>query len=208
LDGVAVAGPTPTPPGEIKLRFPQITRVLGIDVTPEEVGQILKALGCTETHTCGHCIKVIPPTWRADLTREIDLIEEVARIYGYDKIPEDVGVRMAPSSRSQRDIVLDRVRRVLTAAGFDEALTLSTVEPELVECHRVWTDESPLVTSTPVLRRANALRQSIVPSLLTCRKTNVAMSNPVIEQFEIARIYLPVPGELPNERLVLAIASG
>jgi phenylalanyl-tRNA synthetase beta chain len=207
-EGVVEAGKKPEPTGEIKLRFEQIPRVLGITVPYAEVQKILTDLGCDETHVCGHCVKVVPPTWRADLTREIDLIEEVARIYGYDKIPEDVGVRMAPSSRSRRDIVLDRVRRVLTAAGFDEALTLSTVEPELVECHRVWTDESPLVTSTPVLRRANALRQSIVPSLLTCRKTNVAMSNPVIEQFEIARIYLPVPGELPNERLVLAIASG
>lgn len=207
-EGVVEAGAKPAPTGEIKLRFEQIPRILGITVPDAEVQKILTDLGCKETHVCGHCVKVVPPTWRADLAREIDLIEEVARIHGYDKIPEDAGVRMAPSSRSRRDVVLDRVRRVLTSAGFDEALTLSTVEPELVECHRVWTDEPPLATRTPVLRRANTLRQSIVPSLLACRKTNVAMSNPVIEQFEIARIYLPVPGELPNERLVLAIASG
>ncbi len=213
LEGVVEAGPAcsqngPEPTGEIKLRFPQIPRLLGIEVPEAEVRKILTDLGCTETHCCDHCVKVTPPTWRADLTREADLLEEVARIHGYDRIPEDVGVRMAPSHRSRRDIVLDRVRRVLTATGFDEALTLSTVEPELVEAHRVWTTEPPLVTSTPVLRRANALRQSVVPSLLGCRKTNVAMSNPVVEQFEIARVYLPRIGELPDERLVLAIASG
>ncbi|QDU59078.1 phenylalanine--tRNA ligase subunit beta [Aeoliella mucimassa] len=207
-EGMVEAGSMPEPTGEIKLRFLQIPRLLGIEVPEAEVRKILTDLGCTETHACGECVKVVPPTWRADLTREADLLEEVARIYGYDQIPEDVGVRMAPSHRTRRDIVLDRVRRVLTSAGFDEALTLSTVEPELVELHRPWTDQSPLVTSTPVLRRANALRQSVVPSLLTCRKTNVAMSNPVIEQFEIARIYLPQPGNLPDERLVLAITSG
>src|SRR5690606_19337167 len=208
LDGVAVAGPTPTPPSEIKLRFPQIKRVLGIDVPPDEVGQILKALGCTETHACGHCIKVIPPTWRADLTREIDLVEEVARIHGYDKIPEDVGVRMVPSSRTRQDVVLDRVRQVLTAAGFDEAMTLSTVDPEWIETFRPWTMAEPLVTSTPVLRRANSLRQSVVPSLLHCRRTNETFSNPVIEQFEIAKVYLPQGKELPEEKRVLAISSG
>lgn len=207
-EGVVEAGAKPEPTGDIKLRFDQIPRLLGIEVPDAEVRKILTDLGCEETHVCDHCVKVVPPTWRADLTREADLLEEVARIHGYDQIPEDVGVRMAPSSRSRRDIVLDRVRHVLTATGFDEALTLSTVEPEQVEAHRVWTEEPPLVTSTPVLRRANALRQSIVPSLLACRKTNVAMSNPVIEQFEIAKLYLPQPGQLPDERLVLAVASG
>src|SRR5690606_39037765 len=181
LDGVAVAGPTPTPPGEIKLRFPQIKRVLGIDVSPEEVGQILKALGCTETHTCGHCIKVIPPSWRADLTREIDLIEEVARIYGYDKIPEDTNVKMAASTRTRLDRVLDRVRATLVAAGFDEAMTLSAVDETLVDAIQPWSDEAPLRASTAVLRRADCLRQTLVPSLLTARRHNEKLSNPTIE---------------------------
>ena len=207
-EGVVEAGAKPEPTGEIKLRYNQVPRLLGIEVPTDTVRKILTDLGCTETHACDECVKVVPPTWRADLTREADLLEEVARIYGYDQIPEDVGVRMAPSHRTRRDVVLERVRRVLTAVGCDEALTLSTVEPEQVELHQPWTSEPPLVTSTPVLRRANALRQSVVPSLLGCRKTNVAMSNPVIEQFEIARIYLPKPGNLPDERLVLAIASG
>ena len=66
---------------------------------------------------------VLPPSWRRDLTREIDLIEEVGRIHGYDAIPEDVGVPMVPSARRRDDRVLERIRHVLTATGFDEALT-------------------------------------------------------------------------------------
>jgi len=208
LEGVVEAGAKPEPTGEIKLRFPQILRLLGIEIPDDEVRKILTDLGCTETHCCEKCVKVTPPTWRADLTREADLLEEVARIYGYDRIPEDVGVRMAPSSRSRQDIVLDRVRRGMTSAGFDEALTLSTVEPEQVEAFRPWSSAAPLVTSTPLLRRANALRQSLVPSLLGCRKTNLAMSNNVVEQFEIAKVYLPRKNDLPDERRLLAIASG
>lgn len=208
LEGVVEAGAKREAAGEIKLRFPQIPRLLGIEIPDDQVRKILTDLGCTETHCCDHCVKVVPPTWRADLTREADLLEEVARIYGYDQIPEDVGVRMAPSSRSRQDIVLDRVRRVLTSAGFDEALTLSTVEPALVREFNLWTTVQPLTTSTPLLRRASALRQSLIPSLLGCRKQNLAMSNPVVEQFEIAKIYLPREGELPEERQMLAISSG
>ncbi len=84
--------------------------------------------------------KSIPPSWRRDLTREIDLVEEVARIHGYDKIPEDVSVPMAPSHRTRDDRVLARIRQVLCAAGFDEAMTLSAVDEAWSEAFSPWTD--------------------------------------------------------------------
>ncbi|TWT32459.1 Phenylalanine--tRNA ligase beta subunit [Posidoniimonas corsicana] len=192
----------------IKLRYDQIPRILGIEVERDEVRRILTDLGCEETHNCDHCVKAVPPTWRADLTREADLLEEVARIHGYDRIPEDVGVRMAPSHRTREDVVLERVRHAMTAAGFDEALTLSAVDENTSEAFAPWTTEAPLATGTPVLRRANRLRQSVVPSLLECRRTNETQSNPTIELFEIAKVYLPKPGALPDEKRVLALTSG
>ena len=195
---------------EIKLRFNQIPRLLGVEIADVEAAKILTDLGCEQTHICEKCVKVIPPSWRADLTREADLLEEVARIHGYDKIPEDVGVRMTTSTRTREDIVTERVRHTLTAAGFDEALTLSAVEPEQVETFRPWSDSAaaPLATGQAVLRRANCLRQSIVPSLLVCRRTNETLSNPVIELFEMAKVYLPQVGQLPHEKRVLALTSG
>jgi phenylalanyl-tRNA synthetase beta chain len=192
----------------VKLRWAQLPRVLGIDVPVAEVQKIFTALGCEETHICDHCVKVIPPSWRADLTREIDLIEEVARIYGYDKIPEDTNVKMAASTRTRLDRVLDRVRATLTAAGFDEAMTLSAVDETLVDAIQPWTDEAPLRASTAVLRRADCLRQTLVPSLLTARRHNEKLSNPVIELFEIANVYLPIDGEIPQQKRLLAITSG
>jgi len=202
-----VRAPQPERP-VIKLRFDQLPRVLGIKVPDATVQRILAALGCEETHVCGHCVKVVPPSWRADLTREIDLIEEVARIHGYEQIPEDVGVRMAASTRSRLDRVVDRVRGVMTAAGFDEAMTLSAVEEGWTDAIRPWTDAAPLRTSTPVLRRADCLRQTLVPSLLAARRHNEKLSNPRIELFEISKVYLPRVGELPLERRVLSLTSG
>jgi phenylalanyl-tRNA synthetase beta chain len=207
-EGVVDAGRQPPPRDVVKLRFDQLPRVLGITVPDETVQKILAALGCVETHVCGHCVKVTPPSWRADLTREIDLIEEVARIHGYDKIPEDVGVKMAASTRSREDRVLERVRGVMIAAGFDEAMTLSAVDQAWAELIRPWTDEPPLRASTPVLRRADCLRQTLLPSLLAARRHNEKVANPGAELFEIANAYLPEPGALPRQKRLLAAASG
>ena len=206
--GVIDVGQPAKPRAVVKLRFDQIERVLGIAVPDAEVQLILTALGCEETHVCGHCVKVIPPSWRADLSREIDLIEEVARIHGYDKIPEDAGVKMTTSTRTREDRVLDRVRGVLVAAGFDEAMTLSAVDEAWVEPIRPWTTAPPLRTSTPVLKRADCLRQTLLPSLLAARRHNEKLSNPVIELFEIANVYLPIDGALPEQKRLLAVASG
>lgn len=196
----------------IKLRYPQLPRVLGIDIPHDEVRKILTDLGCTETHNCGECVKVVPPTWRADLTREADLIEEVARIHGYDKVPTATSLPIFPSTKPREDHVVETVRTILTGAGFDEAYTLSAVEPELADAFKPWaiadSAAGALETGTAVLRRANRLRQSVTPSLLACRRTNETLSNPVVELFEIAKVYLPTDGELPQEKRVLAITSG
>jgi len=207
-EGVVDVGEPWQPHEPIKLRFPQLPRILGIEISIDEVRKILTDLGCQETHICDHCVKVVPPSWRADLTREIDLIEEVARIHGFDQIPEDAGVKMVASTRSREDRVREQVRDVLVAAGFDEAMTLSTVELKWIEAFRPWTSADPLMTSTPVLRRANCLRQSLLPSLLAARRTNETLSNPVVELFEMADVYLPRHSELPDERRMLGLTTG
>ena len=120
----------------IVLRLSQLPRVIGIEIPGDEVRRILAALGCQDTARDDRSLTVVPPSWRRDLTREIDLIEEVARIYGYDRIPEDVGVPMAPSHRSDEDRVLGKVRQVLLCAGFDEAMTASVVPEDLAAVHQ------------------------------------------------------------------------
>jgi phenylalanyl-tRNA synthetase beta chain len=207
-EGVVDVGQQPQPREQVKLRFDQIERVLGIKIPDEKVRQILKALGNEETHACDHCVKVVPPSWRADLTREIDLIEEVGRINGYDEIPEDAGVKMVASTRTREDRVLDQVRDSMVALGFDEAMTLSTVDRGWIDSFRPWSTAEPLTTSVPVLRRANCLRQSLLPSLLSARRSNETLFNNTIELFEIASVYLPQKSGLPDQRRMLGLTSG
>ncbi|HTU24173.1 MAG TPA: phenylalanine--tRNA ligase subunit beta, partial [Pirellulales bacterium] len=183
-------------------------RTLGIEVSPAETRQILAALGNRELRAESHLVEVIPPFWRRDLTREIDLVEEVARIHGYDKIPEDASVPMVPSHRTREDRVLARVRTALCAAGFDEALTLSVVDEQWSEAFSPWTTAPALSASMPVLRRADRLRRSLVPSLLGARRTNEALANAEIELFETAKVYLPTTGGLPVEDRLLTLTSG
>jgi phenylalanyl-tRNA synthetase beta chain len=192
----------------VVLRFSQLKRVLGIDVPAEEVRRILAALGTKAVRSDDESLQVVPPSWRRDLTREIDLVEEVARIHGYDKIPEDVHVPMTASHRSDRDRVTDKVRRVLTGIGLDEAMTACMVPEDWSKAFSPWTSTPAIVSNTPLLRGADVLRRSLVPSLLEVRRINESLSNPTVEQFETAKVYLPRPGQLPEEPWMLAITSG
>ncbi len=221
--GSVDVGRSPPQREPVTLRFSQLKRILGIDVPTERVREILLALGNVEAadkknwasraektaniSAAGESITVIPPSWRRDLTREADLIEEVARIHGYERIPEDVAVPMAPSARTRQDRMLEKIRGVLLAAGFDEALTLSVVDGQASAAMSPWTRAEPLRSLIPVIRGADCLRRSLIPSLLAARRTNEALSNSMIKLFEIAKIYLPRQGELPEEELMLGITS-
>ncbi|MHB9047512.1 MAG: phenylalanine--tRNA ligase subunit beta, partial [Pirellulales bacterium] len=206
--GAIDVGRQPAAREPVVLRLAQLKRILGIEIDAARVRQILTALGNVEVESGPDRIEVVPPAWRRDLTREIDLVEEVARIHGYDEIPEDVGVPMVASSRSDEDRVLAKARHVLTAAGLDEAISVSVVEESASDAFSPWSTAAPLQCLMPILRRADRLRRSLVPSLLGVRRTNEALANPRIELFEIARVYLPREAELPTEELMLAIASG
>ncbi len=206
--GVIDVGAKPRPRESIVLRLAQLKRILGIDVPAAEVERILEALGGKELRADTTAVELIPPSWRRDLTREIDLVEEVARIHGYDAIPEDVSVPMSPSSRRPLDRVLTKVREALIAAGADEAMTISVVEPAISDAFTPWTAAPTLELSMPILRRADCLRRSLIPSLLVARRTNESLANPRTELFESARAYLPQATGLPREVLLLSVVSG
>ncbi len=208
IEGVIDIGPPRPKRAAITLRLAQLKRIIGIDVPPEAVRKILLALGCLEQSVAAAEIITIPPSWRRDLEREIDLVEEVARVHGYDTIPEDASVPMAASHRPDSDRVLAKVRQVLTAAGHDEALTASVVSEKWSDAFSPWTDAPALVANTPMLEGADRLRRSLVPSLLDVRRINESLSNPTIELFETARIYLTTADTLPREQLTLAAVSG
>jgi phenylalanyl-tRNA synthetase beta chain len=183
--------------------------VLGIGVDRPEVRRILESLGLEVLGGSDDAITVRPPTWRADLEREIDLIEEVARVHGYEHIPEDSSVPVTSTPRGRRERVESEIRNTLTGLGLDEAVTFSLVEDALAAPVEPGPAASPLRVDHSSRRRENALRQSLIPSLLAARRHNEAHGAADAQLFEIADVYLPREGsELPEEPARLALAVG
>lgn len=208
LSGCIDTDPTEKPMPACTIRQAQVTRVLGIDVPWDTSLSILNRLGCRveESPRSGNA-SVVPPSFRQDLTREIDLIEEIARVFGYDRIPENAMVPMVASMRRPKDIVLATVRQVACAAGMDESLTPSLIGKSGVDRISPWTNEDPLVTQTPLLEGANVLRRSLIPSLIAARLHNQSQSNRDVRLFEIASVYLPRGSALPHEQVHLGLIA-
>jgi phenylalanyl-tRNA synthetase beta chain len=210
---VTDTNPAPVAATQVTLTYSQIKRLLGIEIDRGEVIRILTALGCRVISDDGPgklAVRLESPSWRHDLTREVDLIEEVARIHGYDKIPENEPIAVAPSAKRPFDVAVEKVRGVMTSAGFCEAMTPSIVTDKTDAIVSPWTDRPSLATVTTMLEGARRLRRSIVPSLLQSRAANWAAASAEADLFEIAHVYLPGPseGDLPKEQYSLAIVSG
>ncbi len=193
----------------ITLRLDQIPRVLGIAIDRATVERILKALGLDLMESTTTTLTMRPPSWRSDLEREIDLVEEAARIHGYEHIPEDRAVPLTSASRSDRERVEALIREALTACGLDEAVTFSLVADELAEPVGVGPAQPPIRVEHSSRKREGALRQSLIPSLLAARRHNEAHGNPSASLFEIADVYLPIAGrDLPDQPAHIGIVSG
>jgi phenylalanyl-tRNA synthetase beta chain len=207
--GVIDVGPRPAERPTITLRLDQIPRVLGIDIARAESRTILLALGLESCGESEAALTVRPPSWRPDLEREIDLIEEVARVHGYEHIPEDRPVPLARSSKGRRERVEGEVRGVLTGLGFDEAYTFSLVAAPLDAALDLREPVESLKVEHSSRKKENSLRQGLVPSLLAARAHNEAHGVADAELFEVANVYRPRGvGEMPEEPTRLAIVGG
>jgi len=207
--GVLDVGPARPVRAAVTLRLDQIPRVLGIPIDRGAVERILRALGLEPTGVTDTSLTLRPPSWRSDLDREIDLIEEVARVHGYEHIPEDRPVPLTSAPRTARERVEGTTRETLTGCGFDEAVTFSLVADELSEPLGAGPPAPPIRAEHSSRRREAALRQSLVPSLLAARRHNEAHGNPDAELFEIADVYLArVAPDLPDQPARLGVVSG
>ncbi len=214
LTGGAVdTNPVLPSPTQVLLNYSHISRLLGMDIDRGEVLRILTALGCRVVGDDGPgkpAIRLESPSWRHDLTREVDLIEEIARIHGYDKIPENDPIAVAPSAKRPFDVAVEKVRMAMTAAGFCEAMTPSIVTERTDSMLSAWTDRPSLATVAAMLEGARKLRRSLAPSLLQSRAANWAAASVEADLFEIAHVYLPGPtdADLPAEQYTLGLVSG
>ncbi|WP_182870920.1 phenylalanine--tRNA ligase subunit beta [Stieleria mannarensis] len=209
--GIIDTAPEIDPREPIVLRLSQLERILGITIGADEVDRILTSLGCdSDAKISSGSGSYNAPSWRHDLTREADLIEEVARIHGYDKIPEDSPIPVAPSSKRTFDSATEKIRGVLTAAGLSEAMTPSVVTKKLDTSLSPWTERPALSTQTAMLKGAKRLRRTLLPSLIEARANNWASASVEADLFEIAHLYLPgeTEDDLPEELYAVSLVCG
>jgi phenylalanyl-tRNA synthetase beta chain len=201
--------PAPQPAKYVELPSARLTQVLGIDVGPEEVTPTLSALGfAVEQRDGGYGISV--PYWRTDVSIPDDVVEEVIRILGFERLPATMirGRLPEPIPQPQRDL-REKVRDLLVAAGTQEVITYSAVsEPLLL---RVMTREdllqiSPLRILNPVSNEHEYMRPTPRASMLETLRGNLRLGRPSLSLFETATVYFPreVRADLPEEREVLA----
>ena len=188
--GVVEAGHLKVSPATILLRNGRVAEVLGIEIPAERQQAILIGLGFVAETVDGAGSRWRAPTWRRDCWREIDLVEEIARIEGYDKVPENEPIAARPVAESARERTLRRASEVLVAAGLCEAMTRSVVGAPLEVTASPWGDTPPLVCAPPLVRGADRLRRTLLPSLLEARAVNVAVGAQRPDLFETARGYL------------------
>ena len=188
--GVVEAGHLKASPATIPLRHGRVAEVLGIEIPAERQQAILIGLGFVAESVDGAGSRWRAPTWRRDCWREIDLVEEIARIEGYDKVPENEPIAARPVAESARERTLRRASEVLVAAGLCEAMTRSVVGAPLEVTASPWGDTPPLICAPPLVRGADRLRRTLLPSLLEARAVNVAVGAQRPDLFEMARGYL------------------
>lgn len=196
LDGNAVdCFPAPTHPPRLFLRPARVAQVLGVDFTWQEIERQLVAMGATVVNKPDDGrIAVDVPGWRPDITAEIDLVEEVARLYGYERFPTGLGA-FRPGSRTDDPAwkVAARVRLALAAEGLSEVITLPMVATAGAAAPRV---VNPLSADHALLRDA------LVPSLIHEVESNWAMHTADVRLFELGTGFaMGTAGGLPTEEL-------
>jgi phenylalanyl-tRNA synthetase beta chain len=189
----------------------EVERILGITLSVEEIAQLLRPLGfaCEVT---GDVVRVTAPSFRQDVTILADLCEEVARMYGYDRIPTTMLADELPEQRANPSLEHEeKVRDLLAGAGLDEAITYSLTNMGSV-AKVAPGDAEParyLKLSNPITSEREYLRLSILPTLLEALALNLREYERVL-LFEIGHVYLPRAGQvLPDQprRLAIAIAG-
>jgi phenylalanyl-tRNA synthetase beta chain len=202
LRGLVDVYPRPRLREDLVLRRSEIRRLLGAEIPWEEVERTLRSLGFMTERRATEGWRVTPPSFRLDVTREVDLIEEVARHFGYDRLP--ARLRPAPP-RLERDATRDKelaVSNLLCSLGYYETIQSSLVDPE--ENSR-FADQPAVVLANPLSQDASALRSSVGPSMVHALRWNLDRDQNEVRLFELGKTYALASSGAPQERRVLSL---
>lgn len=193
----------------VELRVGQVRRLLGIDLDAAAITELLAPIGFVAQGTAD-TLTVAVPTWRPDVTIEVDVIEEIARRHGYDRIPK--AVPLSPLHGHLTHVQQRRrlLRRTLVGLGLAEVLPNAFLSAADVERAALGVDTAAqpaqvLRITNPVVNGEDVLRPSLRPGLLDAVAYNASHRRPGVELFEIGHVYRPAAAELPDEREWLGV---
>lgn len=183
-----------------------INRFLGIDVAPDYMKEVLGKLGFGfEGDT------LIVPSHRGDVRHKADVAEEIARFYGYDKIPDDVAGSVNEGGYSERQLFEKELRRLFLANGCYEVTTYSFISPKFYDKIGMTADcelRKSLIIANPLGEDTSIMRTTCLPSMMEVIGRNYCNRNTEGRFFEFGAVYLPKgPDELPDERAVAVIGA-
>ena len=200
------AYPAPQEPVRVRLWPVRVDSVLGVHVPLEDAEAILRRLEFHVRVGEDGAWDVLPPVYRGDVSIPEDLVEEIGRIFGYDRIPATLpGSRQETRAPVLEDATVDRSREVLAGAGFNETVSVALVAASRQRA--LGTAERMMVLANGLSDEADSLRTSLLPSLADVVRLNRSRDSLSAPVFEAARVYLARPGEpaaQPEEPLRLA----
>ena len=200
---VVVAGAVPDWRRSILLRPSRVETLGGLALPADRQAAVLEALGCTVDEADGGRLRVEPPSWRGDLFREADLVEEVLRLVGYDAVPAVPLPRLAAVTRPAvdgRQRATELVRRSLAGRGLDEAVTWSFMDGDKAR-EFGYVDERLRILN-PIASDLDVMRPSILPNLIEAAGRNAARGQARAALFEIGPTY--TDADEAGQRLVVA----
>jgi phenylalanyl-tRNA synthetase beta chain len=185
------------------LRVDQANRIIGLDLARDDIARLLDPIGFTVSGDDPQALNVELPSWRPDASAEIDVIEEIARHYGYENVPKRMPLsplhgHLSPAQQRRR-----LVREVLLGLGVSEVMPSPFLSDD--DLRRSGLDGDVLRITNPLVDGEDVLRPSLRPGLLRAVAYNESHRHPDVALFEIGHVYPPGTGELPDEREMLSV---
>ncbi|MDC0362122.1 phenylalanine--tRNA ligase subunit beta [Halioglobus sp.] len=201
-----VVGSNLPPRPDVVLRAARIEKVLGFDMAGAEVERILAGLGLGVTEAKDGWLCAIP-SWRFDISLEVDLLEELARVYGYNNLPvKRIRAELALPSRPESQLSVRCVRRHLGARDYREAITYSFIEPALQ--NQFDPESAPVALRNPISSDMAVMRTSLVPGLLTAVRHNINRQQSRVRMYETGQRFLPSSRALEQVPTLAMIVTG
>ena len=191
----------------ILLRKDRIEQMLGLDMARDQVVALLSALGLGVVELNEESWEVNVPSHRFDIALEIDLIEELGRLYGYDRLPVRYPqARLAPEANPEARAELPALRRLLVARGYQEAITYSFIDPKLFELFSPGVE--PLQLANPISSDMAAMRATLWPGLIKALQYNLNRQQTRVRLFESGLRFVGQLGDLKQEPMLAGVITG